>query len=209
MRRKSFIWSFALLGAFSLSACSALPPATTPSNPVTSVATAPDTTVTTTTTTPAVVTPIQRSCADDTGNWSSRDNATPVRMVRGQINDIRVGQHDCFDRVVIEVNTTDVVGFQVRYATYVSHVGSGREVPVAGGAVLRVDINAPATVHNNVISYSWRGNWPALKQVASGGSLEGMTVFALGVDHKVPFEVYHLKGTTPNTMRVVIDIAHR
>lgn len=205
MRRKSFIWSFTLLGALSLSACSALPPATTPGNSVTSVAPAPDTTETT----PAVVTPIQRSCTDDTGTWSSSDSATPVRMVRGQISDIRVGRHDCFDRVVVEVDTTDAVGFQVRYATHVSHVGSGREVPVAGGAVLRVDINAPATVHDNVISYGWHDNWPALRQVASGGSFEGTTVFALGVDHRVPFEVYYLKDATSNTMRVVIDIAHR
>lgn len=212
MRRKHLIWSLALCGVFSLGACSSAPLATnTPPMAAVSTPVISSTTMqvpsTTKATTPPDTVPAN-PCAAATLGWDTLADSTPIKLVRGQISDIRVGQHACFDRIVIEVSTTELVGVQVGYVPSVSHVGSGKDVAVEGGAILRIDINAPATTYNNVVSFEWQGNWPALKQVASAGSLEGMTVLAAGVDHKVPFAAYLLADTDTHAMRVIIDIAH-
>ncbi len=57
---------------------------------------------------------------------------------------IRAARHECSDQVVFHLNGPDPIGYRVRYVDVVREDGSGRPVPVAGGAALQVVINAPA-----------------------------------------------------------------
>jgi hypothetical protein len=56
---------------------------------------------------------------------------------------VRVGQHPCYDRLVFDVNGPEAVGYTARYVPVVQADGSGKPVPVAGGAALEVVVAAP------------------------------------------------------------------
>ena len=55
---------------------------------------------------------------------------------------IRTGRHDCFDRMVLDVDG-DVHGYSVRYVDEIRKDGSGELVPVRGGARLQVIAKVP------------------------------------------------------------------
>ena len=56
------------------------------------------------------------------------------------MTDIRVGRHDGFDRVVIEVGGTGIPGWDARYVDDPRSQGSGDPVEVDGAAVLQVGV---------------------------------------------------------------------
>lgn len=148
------------------------------------------------------------SCSQQTGNWSILDDSTESHLVSGGLFDVTQGHHDCFDRIVIAVDTPDLVGFHVGYVDGVVSQGKGEAVPVAGGAVLDVVIDAPVSNADlfNGLGFVADG-WSALREYKYAGSFEGVTEFAVGTSAKLPFAVYHLP-TPDGKMRVVIDIAH-
>ena len=209
MRRMHLIGTLLVLPGLSLSGCgnAPVPPQATTTTTVISAPSRMDTT-TPRTTSPSLRMPTPFDCRTQTAGWSTRNDVRSSQLVRGQIIEVRTGVHPCFDRVVFDIETTELVAYRVGYVSGVNHVGSGKAVPVDGGAVLRVDISAPATTSRSVVDLDWRNRWPALRQIANAGSFEGATVFAIGVDHKVPFTAALLPDTESGTMRVVIDIAH-
>lgn len=140
---------------------------------------------------------------------------------------VRPGRHDCYDRVVFDVNGVvagpDSVGFHVAYAGggEVAADGSGEPVPTAGGAALEVVVRAPALgygtsghqpgrllgrVGDDLVPPAEVASWPALREVTFAGSFEGQTTFAVGVDRRLPFRAgaFESDGYT----RVYVDIAH-
>ena len=50
--------------------------------------------------------------------------------------------------------------------------------------------------------------YSTFRQVAWAGTYEGYTTLALGVRARLPFRVFSLAGTQPDTSRLVIDVAH-
>jgi hypothetical protein len=72
---------------------------------------------------------------------------------------VRAGRHECSDRVVFHLNGPDPVGYSVRSVNVVTQDGSGKPVPVAGGAALQVVINAPA-LGQDTHGYVGR-SWPS------------------------------------------------
>ena len=50
--------------------------------------------------------------------------------------------------------------------------------------------------------------FPALRQVAWGGSQEGLTLFAVGVNARTTFHVWVLPAPD-DVFRLIVDIAHR
>ena len=64
--------------------------------------------------------------------------ASPGSLVG--VTDIRLGRHDGFDRVVVEVGGEGTPGWEVRYVDAPSSQGSGAGVAVAGEAVLQVTL---------------------------------------------------------------------
>ena len=131
---------------------------------------------------------------------------------------VRSGRHECYDRVVFDVNGADTVGYHVRYVESVHADGSGEPVPVAGHAALEVIVHAPDFASASSGHQPWRDpwkvgetlldprGWKALDEVTFAGSFEGQTTFAVGVDARVPFRVHTLPDDA--VTHVVLDIAH-
>ncbi|WP_309058438.1 hypothetical protein [Streptomyces sp.] len=164
---------------------------------------------------PAVAAPAAtaRATACPTG-WGSQartdDDATttPVR-------DIRTGRHGCYDRMVVDLPGAGRggLGYSVRYVDRLYQDGSGRPVPVAGGAVLEVRVAAPAYApETGEPTYPARAGRPlpgvdltgyrTFRDARFAGSFEGETQVGLGVRARLPFRVLELQD------RIVIDVAH-
>lgn len=149
--------------------------------------------------------------------WGSLDKVTPFHYTDGTVANVRAGRHDCFDRLVVDIdNVGDTVGYQVRYVDEVVHEGSGKVVPLRGGARLQITFQAPAYDENGTPTYL-PGNpkelvnvnrWDTFRQAGWAGSFEGQTTLGLGVRARLPYRVFVLDGPQDGA-RLVVDVAHR
>jgi len=163
----------------------------------------------------AGLTGAQAATACPTG-WGSLAKAGPT-MSQASVHDVRAGRHACFDRLVIDLRGKVGRSYDVRYVRTVTEDGSGRLVPLRGGAFLQLVVRAPAYD-------SWTGRatfappnrrevanvtgFQTMRQVAWGGSFEGHTTLGVGVRARLPFRVTILDGPGRDS-RVVLDVAHR
>ena len=156
--------------------------------------------------------PARASCAVTWGSLP-RDRGTlgPAALL-----DARAGQHDCYDRVVFELDGPPD-GYHVGYARHVFGQGRGEPLNIAGGAQLDVVLLAnDHDIRTGVQTYPHRvGDHVAgvagdrtLRDVVYGGSFEGYTTFGVGVRARLPFRVFTLAGPDSHS-RVVLDVAHR
>ncbi|MEU7470129.1 hypothetical protein AB0A94_16635 [Streptomyces sp. NPDC044984] len=164
---------------------------------------------------PAAATPATatRATACPTG-WgslpksASESTTTPVR-------DVRTGRHACHDRMVVDLPgaARGGLGHSVRYVDRLHQDGSGRHIPVSGGAVLEVRVAAPSYApESGEPTYPARAGRPlpgvdltgyrTFRDARFAGSFEGETQIGLGVRARLPFRVLQLDG------RLVIDVAH-
>jgi len=128
----------------------------------------------------------------------------------GTVTDIRSGQHECFDRLVIDTGTAGD-SYYVRYTDEVTYVGSGEPVPLRGGAKLFVMAYSPSYDENfdptfmpaNPTEVVDVTGYRTFRQLAWAGSWEGTTDLGLGVRAHLPFRVFTL------TDRIVVDVAHQ
>ncbi|WP_282699768.1 hypothetical protein [Streptomyces sp. CC219B] len=131
------------------------------------------------------------------------------------VTNIRTGRHACYDRMVVDVPGAgrSALGYSVRYVKELRQDGSGRLIPVAGGAVLEVRAAAPAyDPATGLPTYPGRVNRPlpgvdltghrTFRDTRFAGSFEGETLVGLGVRARLPFRVLVL------TDRIVLDVAH-
>ncbi|MFC4555657.1 AMIN-like domain-containing (lipo)protein [Georgenia faecalis] len=147
--------------------------------------------------------------------WGSLAKADRDTSAGASITNVRTGRHACYDRMVVDVRG-DVEGYSVRYVDQVRAEGTGNVVPVRGGARLEVVANAPTYNANGVPTYrpanprelSNVSGFSTFRQIASAGSFEGQSTFALGVRARLPFRVFILDGPGTGT-RLVVDVAHR
>ncbi|WP_030866622.1 AMIN-like domain-containing (lipo)protein [Streptomyces sp. NRRL S-37] len=151
------------------------------------------------------------ACQADWGSLpkaGSDSTATPVR-------DVRTGRHACYDRMVVDLPGAPLggIGYSVRYVDRLHQDGSGRHVPVSGGAVLEVRVAAPAYApETGEPTYPARAGRPlpgvdltgyrTFRDARFAGSFEGETQIGLGVRARLPFRVLRFDG------RLVIDVAH-
>lgn len=132
------------------------------------------------------------------------------------IKNLRAGRHQCFDRLVVDLGPpgaglSRASGYQARYAT-----ARRAQLPIQGGALLSVVVNAAAHDANYRPTYNPRDRFHAvdvtgfrtLRQVAFLGTFEGQTEVALGVRARLPFRVFVLSGPGSGS-RLVVDVAHR
>ncbi|MFH9011783.1 hypothetical protein ACH4C6_10430 [Streptomyces sp. NPDC017943] len=150
------------------------------------------------------------SCPTGWGSLAKSAATTEVAPVR----DIRTGRHDCYDRMVVDVpGAGSGVGYTVQYVDALYQDGSGRHIPVAGGAVLEVRVGAPAyDPETGAATYPGRVARPlpgvdltgyrTFRDTRYAGSFEGDTQIGLGVRARLPFRVLQLDG------RIVVDVAH-
>jgi hypothetical protein len=154
--------------------------------------------------------------------WGSMVKQGPAgtEPAAGQtLTDIRAGQHTCFDRLVLDVRGSVPRSWRVEYVGSVTEDGSGREVPLRGGAALQIvagvsdhDTAAgPTYTPENREELADVAGFSTFRQVAWAGSFEGLTTVGLGVRARLPFRVFTLSGAAGSNpgARLVVDVAHR
>jgi hypothetical protein len=125
---------------------------------------------------------------------------------------VRVGAHDGFDRVTVELAGDAGAGWFASYTDGATEDGSGREVDVAGGGVLTLSVRGvvlppdrPEDVDpfdgTTVAAPEGAGT---LTEVVEGVVYEGQHQLFLGVDEEVPFRLERLE----DPQRIAIDLVH-
>ncbi len=120
--------------------------------------------------------------------------------------DVRVAEHESFERIVLEFSGTGIPGWAVGYVDAAVLDGSGEAVPLGGDAFL--DIYASGTTWPAADYYSGPkqfepDNGGDVSDVYVGGTFEGSTQVLAGVDgDRVPFRVFTL--TEPS--RLLVDV---
>jgi hypothetical protein len=137
-------------------------------------------------------------------NWGSLPKDAAA-MGTGEIDTVRTGQHDCYDRLVLDIDGPPA-GYNVRYVDQVTADGSGFPVVVPGGARLQVIARHP-NFHGIKVGASVSNvtGYRTFRSVIYAGSFEGQTTYGLGVRSRVPFRVFTIPG---GHGRIVIDTAH-
>jgi hypothetical protein len=123
--------------------------------------------------------------------------------------DVSVGEHDGYDRIVLEFTGTGTPGWTVNYVDEAVLDGSGEVVELDGDAIL--DIYASGTTYPESEQDPYDG--PRQFQPASGGDVvdvyvagtfEGYTQVLAGIQgDRVPFRVFALSDPS----RLVVDVA--
>ncbi|WP_184598882.1 AMIN-like domain-containing (lipo)protein [Streptomyces violarus] len=150
------------------------------------------------------------SCPTGWGSLAKTDTSATIAPVK----DIRTGRHSCFDRMVIDLpGAGGDVGYSVHYVDRLHQDGSGRHIPVTGGAVLEVRVAAPAyDPETGAATYPGRVARPlpgvdltgyrTFRDTRFAGSFEGETQIGLGLRARLPFRVLQLDD------RIIVDVAH-
>ncbi|GJF31249.1 hypothetical protein KNE206_39490 [Kitasatospora sp. NE20-6] len=148
--------------------------------------------------------------------WGSLPKAASGTGGQHALTNIRTGQQPCFDRMVLDIpgaSSSALVGYHVQYVSTLYQDGSGKPLPIAGGAVLEIVAVAPAydpatgsptyPAHAgqalpgvNLAGYS------TFRDAKFASSFEGQTQVGLGVRARLPFRVFQLDN------RLVVDVAH-
>jgi hypothetical protein len=151
--------------------------------------------------------PVSCSTGWGTGTQAS---SRPEGPSTARVNDVRVGQHTCFDRLVIDLGPGRAPGYRVQYVSALRAQGSGRVIPLRGRGTLQitVDDNAAARFPATAGQLASVSGFSAFRQVAGAGSFEGYTEIGLGVRGRLPFSVYLLNGPGRDH-RLVVDVAHQ
>ncbi len=150
-------------------------------------------------------------CGITWGSQAKAGNASD----HGALRDVRTGAHECFDRVVFDF-VGPVPAHEVDYASEMRTSGKGERLPVAGGALLRVQL------HTNIFDRLGRAHYArvagdhvadlngyrTLRDVVHGGGFEGRLTFGVGVRARLPYRVFTLP-VSGSGGRLVIDVAHR
>lgn len=153
--------------------------------------------------------------------WGSLAKSAP-EFTGAPVTGVRVGRHDCFDRMVVDIAGRPAPGYDVRYiAPPYRAEGSGAPLLVAGGAVLQISVHAPAYDGDGNATVPWSGTaivirpdefqadgFRTFRDLVWGGTYEGYSSFGLGVRARLPFRVFQLDGPGSGS-RLVIDVAHK
>jgi hypothetical protein len=126
--------------------------------------------------------------------------------------DIRTGAQTCSERVVIELQTSEIPtsagfpGYFVRYATGpITESPSDLPVTIEGSEVLLVSLGSWMTFEDTGYtgpSQVFPSNVSHIKELRLIENFEGMTTWAIGLDAKRSFEVNVLNDPS----RLVIEI---
>lgn len=123
-------------------------------------------------------------------------------------DDLRVGLHDGYDRIVFEFTSITLPGYRIEYLSGSAHqCGSGMPVPLAGGAVLSVTLRNTVAHDGSgptVINLNPTPGFPTLRELRQTCDFEGVVAWAAGIVSQKPFRVTELTNPT----RLVIDVAH-
>jgi hypothetical protein len=130
--------------------------------------------------------------AEPTGDWDL------------QLQDVRTGEHDGFDRVVLEFSGTAGPGWGVAWSEKAVAEGSGEVVPLDGDRVLTISASGTAMPEPGSFEVPQRlGPSGDVAEVQVNGWFEGYTqVFAGFQGEERPFRVFALADPP----RLVVDV---
>ncbi|MGH3877757.1 MAG: AMIN-like domain-containing (lipo)protein [Actinophytocola sp.] len=168
-----------------------------------------------------VADPSPVDCAE-TREWATKDTRADS-MSTDELYHVRAGRHDCYDRLVLDINGPAEVGFLVGYVPEVTTDGAGKPVPVDGDAALQVIVRASAQGYDSgghqpgrqlgeighyFYSPEQLAGWSSLRAVRFAGSFEGQSTLAVGVREKLPFRAFTQLDEADQVRKLVVDIAH-
>ncbi|HEY7593137.1 MAG TPA: hypothetical protein VH969_08265 [Actinophytocola sp.] len=171
---------------------------------------------------PADPTTSEAAECSETDGWNT-EGETAAPFSTDALYLARAGRHDCYDRLVLDVNGAAEVGYAVRYVPVVTVDGSGKPIPVAGKAALQVVVHAPpqgldssghqpgrmfANTGDFLYTEDQLAGWDSLRAVRFAGFFEGQSTLAVGVSAKLPFRVSTQFDKASQIRKLVIDIAH-
>jgi hypothetical protein len=121
-----------------------------------------------------------------------------------QLVDVRVGDHEGFDRVVLELSGTATPGWGVAWSDEAVADGSGEVVPLAGDHVLTISASGTAMPEPGSLEVPYRlGPAGDIAEVHVSGWFEGYTQVFAGVEgDERPFRVF----TLTDPPRLVVDV---
>ncbi len=130
----------------------------------------------------------------------------PEAPAQLMVKDVRIGQHDTFERVVFELEGSGDPGWHIDYTPKPAQQGSGNPIKYDGKTALEVNIDGTAYPFEmgkedpNIGTVEGAGG--AITEVISSGTFEGRSQFVIGLKRELPYSVEVLRGPT----RMVIDI---
>jgi hypothetical protein len=167
---------------------------------------------TTTQTSPSGAAPTAADDPNDSGPAFPRGTAAQTAKNSGAwdlvLTDVRLGEHDGYDRIVLEFTGTGTPGWAVNYVDKAVLDGSGERVVLDGNAVL--DIYASGTTYPESEGDYYDGptqfgpeDGDNVVEVHVGGTFEGYTQVLAGIGGgPAGFRVFAL--TSPS--RLVVDV---
>ena len=76
--------------------------------------------------------------------WGSLPKTAEAAGPTETIVNVRTGAHACYDRLVVDINGSGPVGYDIRYVDTVFTEGRGDVVALAGGAKIQIVVHAPS-----------------------------------------------------------------
>ena len=131
-------------------------------------------------------------------------------MNPSEILKVRTGQHECYDRVVVDVDGPPA-GYHAEYVSQVFSDPKGDVVTVPGGARIQFTVRHPDNHNTPTIGHqvASTAGFRTLRSVVFAGSFEGVTTYGVGTRARLPFRVFTLPKTSTTPGRIVLDVAHR
>src|SRR6478752_6524837 len=141
--------------------------------------------------------------------WGSLPKAAAAAGPTETIVNVRTGAHACYDRLVVDINGSGPVGYDIRYVNNVYTEGRGDVVTLAGDAKIQVVVHAPSyDINTGVITYTPidqaqsqqltnLAGYRTFRRVAFGGSFEGQTTSGVCVQARLRGGAFVLKGPGP------------
>jgi hypothetical protein len=135
---------------------------------------------------------------------------------RTRVVDVRSGRHECFDRLVIDLDEIPT-GYDVQYVDESTALGMGLDQPLRGDAIIDVTVtgmDGAADRGGDPFDPAQRseavdvGGYPTFRQVAYNGPFEDRDRVWLGIRARLPFRVFTISGPGHGS-RLVVDVAHR
>ena len=140
---------------------------------------------------------------------SSPKTQRPSAPSRLAVVGVRVGAHEGFDRVVVDLAGDGDPGWFVDYTSTPMQETVGQPLQVAGNSFL--NINVDGTVYpfelgkDNDVPVTMAGDTGNVIDVISAGTYEGRSQVVVGLRSELPYSVQVLENPT----RVVVDIVQK
>ncbi|WP_242648268.1 hypothetical protein [Corynebacterium sp. Marseille-P4321] len=130
----------------------------------------------------------------------------PSEPAQLAVTGVRVGTHEGFDRVVVDLEGQGDPGWFVDYTSTPMQETTGQPLTVAGNAFLNINVDGTVSPfemgRDNGVAVENAGDTGNIVDVTHAGTYEGRTQVVVGLRSELPYSVQVLRGPT----RLVVDI---